>query len=68
MTPPTFMIKSKQNLTFTSQNIPYCISKVQSFYRVYQKKGNPTLTRCSTKTIQCTCNLFHIRKDQSFTY
>ena len=29
-------------------------------YRVYQKKGNPTLTRCSTKTIRCMINLLPI--------
>ena len=27
-------------------------------YRVYQKKGNPTLTRCSTKAIRCMRNFF----------
>ena len=56
----------------TSKNVQrYCTPKhliSYLLYRVYKKKGNPTLTSCSTKTIQCTCNFFHIRKDQSFTY
>ena len=40
----------------------------EKYYTVCIKKGNPKLARCSTKTIQCMFNFFHILKDQSFSY
>ena len=57
------------NITFYGSLIAFNLATfVLTTIQCVSKKSNPTLTRCSTKTIRRMFNFFHILKDQSFSY